>query len=538
MVLTAAQTTAFFENPEQMGIPHDTVVQLQQEGITTVDDLADFDKDSLQQLADNLRRPGGRVPDPNPGAAPGATIPTPPFVFGAKSQKRLLVACNLVRYYNTVGRPITAANMQWDTVMRNFEIQWKALKDRKDDEEPDVPKISKALPVIKWTEAFEDYLSRVIGVRTIPLAYVIRPDEDVPAAAPLLAAGQPHSAVHGSIETELVARASHAHALYRDDNSAVYHKLEEATRTTQYAASIKPFQRNKDGRGAWMALRNQYAGRDKWEAEIKRQENLLHTRKWKGQSNFSLEAFISQHRNAFVSMQACAEHVQYQLPNEHSRVGFLLDAIENSDAGLQAAMASIRTDDGPAGKRNNFEDAASYLLPYDPVAKKRSAGSKRGAAYISGVDLEEDEGTSTTQTSKPSIGKTGVHLRYHKPAEYMKLTSEQKLELKEWREKDPNAAKDSKKRKKDKGKLAQKKLKKTISKLVAKAINAKPVNDDKATASEEQDVDTAISAMVEAAVAKKLATVSSTTTTTPPATQQVSLKSILMKAKNAARPQG
>ena len=172
-MLTAAQTTAFFEAAAQMGIPHETVLQLQHEGISSVDDLADFDKDSLQQVADNLRRPGGRVPDPNPGAAPGATIPTPPFVFGAKSQKRLLVASNLVRYYDTVGRTITAANMQWNTVMKNFEVQWKALKDRKDDEEPDVPTISKALPIIKWTEAFEDYLSRVIGVRMIPLSYII-----------------------------------------------------------------------------------------------------------------------------------------------------------------------------------------------------------------------------------------------------------------------------------------------------------------------------------------------------------------------------
>ena len=159
MVLTAAQTTAFFEDVAQMGIPNNTVVQLQAEGITTVDDLDDFDKDSLQQLADNLRHPGGRVPDPNPNATPGATIPMPSFVFGAKSQKRLLVACHLVQYYNTVGQAMTAANMQWNTVMRNFEIQWKALKDRKDDEEPDVPKILKALPVIKWTEAFEDYLN-------------------------------------------------------------------------------------------------------------------------------------------------------------------------------------------------------------------------------------------------------------------------------------------------------------------------------------------------------------------------------------------
>ena len=40
-------------------------------------------------------------------------------------------------------------------------------------------------------------------------------------------------------------------------------------------------------------------------------------------------------------MQASAEHVQYQLPNEHSRVGFLLEVIQCSDPGLQAAMASV-----------------------------------------------------------------------------------------------------------------------------------------------------------------------------------------------------
>ena len=59
MVLTAAQTTSFFENVDQMGVQHATVVQLALEGIQTVDDLADFDKEALQQLVDNLRRPGG-----------------------------------------------------------------------------------------------------------------------------------------------------------------------------------------------------------------------------------------------------------------------------------------------------------------------------------------------------------------------------------------------------------------------------------------------------------------------------------------------
>jgi hypothetical protein len=47
-----------------------------------------------------------------------------------------------------------------------------------------------------------------------------------------------------------------------------------------------------------MALTSQYAGKDKWEQELKKQDDLLHTRVWRGQSNFTLERFVQQHRNA------------------------------------------------------------------------------------------------------------------------------------------------------------------------------------------------------------------------------------------------
>ena len=106
-------------------------------------------------------------------------------------------------------------------------------------------------------------------------------------------------------------------------------------------------------------------------------------------------------------MQASAEHVQYQLPNEHSRVRFLLEAIQCSDLGFQAAMVSIKTDNGLEGMRNNFEATTAHLLPYAPVAKKRSSGQKRGSAQISSV-----MDTSNTTMRKPSIGKAGVHLHY------------------------------------------------------------------------------------------------------------------------------
>ena len=90
MVLTAAQTTAFFEGNDQTGIPHATVLQFQPEGISGVDDLADFDKDSLKQLADNLHRPGGCIPDPNPAAVAGATIPTPAFCIRGQVASRIV----------------------------------------------------------------------------------------------------------------------------------------------------------------------------------------------------------------------------------------------------------------------------------------------------------------------------------------------------------------------------------------------------------------------------------------------------------------
>ena len=46
----------------------------------------------------------------------------------------------------------------------------------------------------------------------------------------------------------MIARADHTNGFYRDDNAQVYYKLEEATRGTQYAATIKPFQRRRNGR--------------------------------------------------------------------------------------------------------------------------------------------------------------------------------------------------------------------------------------------------------------------------------------------------
>ena len=48
---------------------------------------------------------------------------------------------------------------------------------------------------------------------------------------------------------------------------------------------------------------------------------------------------------------------------------------------------------------------------------------------------------SDATTKKPSIGKTGAHLHYHKNSEYRPLNQEQEDELREWRANNPNISK-------------------------------------------------------------------------------------------------
>ena len=384
-------------------------------------------------------------------------------------------------------------------------------------------------------------------MRYCPLLYVIRQNIAVPVTCPPLATNQPYSDKHGSIEMDLIARASHDHGLFHDNNAQVYYKLEEATRSTQYLDSIKPFQRCKDGRAAFEALNGQYAGADKWELELKKQNKLLHTRKWKGQGNYSLERFCQHHRNAFVSMQSCAEHVDFQLPNEHTRVGFLLDAIENNDLPLQAAMANIEEDIGDGtvanpGKRNDFEASVAYLLPKDPVARKRDSGARRGM-----TDIADLNANVSGFGDKKGIGKTGVHLCWHGKKEFMKLTQEQREELTCWREEKLKANPNFNKKRKDTDsnvseqgkKKRSKKEKREIAAVIEKKVNEKmeeKLKEAKELSKADNDVRSYIMGLFKPSNSTTPPTSKSAQVTASNAqstsSSRVTLQSILRRAKN------
>ena len=111
-------------------------------------------------------------------------------------------------------------------------------------------------------------------------------------------------------------------------------------------------------------------------------------------------------------------HTNCQLPNEHTRVGYLLDDIEHPDAVLQAAIASVRQNHN--NLRDDFEASVATLIPVDPFIK--SNASKKPVSYeISGVTSTHGRGL-----------KTGVDLRWYKPEDYRDLSTDAKRELREW----------------------------------------------------------------------------------------------------------
>ena len=378
VAFNAQQLTNFFTNAPQMALTDGVRTRLAQEGLTLVSDFTDFKSDQLGDAYKNMRTsipgiagiPLVRNADGVITAEAVAAIPAiPPILVSAKCALRLKIASIAYHYFTSIGREPTPANMNYTLVLKDFYVEYEALIALAKEDKPDVPVLHKNNPPLKWIESFKDCLFRSYGLRKTPLLYVIRNNATVPTEEddPLVVGKAFGSS--GSIVDELMLRLDHDDPLFKSDNASVYSLLEEATRSTVYASTIKPYARRKDGRSAWLSMVSSHAGADKWEQLHKEKSKFLMNTKWNGR-NYSLEKFTGMHRSSFVQLEEAALHVNFQLPTQHTRIGYLIDNINNADPDLRAAIASIRIDTN--NMRNDFEASVAFLLPVDPYTKHKA----------------------------------------------------------------------------------------------------------------------------------------------------------------------
>jgi len=415
MAPTALEETAFFTDAQQCGLGDRTRAKLQQEGVATMADTADFKDDDWDTFDTKCQRPGLTQ-----GTAREGLIQQLPFNFSLQAKKRLRVASNLARHYIATGREIEAQMMIHSTVGKVFEIQHEArLSQYKNNDDHEIPKCTATTSeqFIKWLEAFNTWLLLKMGVRKCPLAWITREDAQRPATLPALVAGKPYTEEGGSILGDMILFYDHDHPLYPEDNKAVYAALEEATRGTRWHTSVTTHSRKRDGRAAYTQLSSNHLSDDKWDKMIDDAKAVI-DKSWSGNTSITLESHIDNVRKAYQDMSSAAEHVAHQMPDDRTKVKDLLKTLETCEnSGVKAAIANIKL---PTNNlRDDFEGACKLLIPECPVAKKITVSKKS-------MRISDTKGVSF---DLPKKTPSGLDVRYYKPREWKRFNRDQRDEI-------------------------------------------------------------------------------------------------------------
>ena len=80
----------------------------------------------------------------------------------------MLDTSNYVQHCIVMGREVSPDHCCYK-VIQNFACQWKALEQQQDGTQPTPLAISNDLNVLRWSEAFGEYVMQKIGMRGAPL---------------------------------------------------------------------------------------------------------------------------------------------------------------------------------------------------------------------------------------------------------------------------------------------------------------------------------------------------------------------------------
>ena len=216
-------------NPNMRLMSDQAVNRITYKGITSYESLADFDKDSLKELARNCRETIPAVVE-DLAAGVQAEAAVPGAVISTQSLVHLRVASKAVKYYQFIRRTTDGTNLHYNNVLADFRIAYEAYEQLKEQDSPDAPDVKesdKEKRVIKWAPVFLDCMSRTFGVKG-PLAYVLRPTVEVTPKADDLLEPNSYYSESGSLQQELINRLSHGDALYKSDNKSVYMLIKKA----------------------------------------------------------------------------------------------------------------------------------------------------------------------------------------------------------------------------------------------------------------------------------------------------------------------
>ena len=174
--------------------------------------------------------------------------------------------------------------------------------DREDDTIIELPELKGHSNWTTYRDKFESNLSNMIGSRNIPLSYVT--DESERPRITRATAFLEVATMDLSDDSFFAANTTHHGPAYVEDNSKVWMLIKKSLLGHPPYHHIDEYERKRDGRGAWLALKAYYEGEDFVNKTI--QENLtkLRTLHYRGETQrFGFEQFIELQKECYKRLR-------------------------------------------------------------------------------------------------------------------------------------------------------------------------------------------------------------------------------------------
>ena len=387
------------------------------QGLNELEEFRLLKDEEVQSLCKVVRHPGGTIPNPQATiVGQPATLPNPGLSVSLRAENNLKLACYFLRYRERTSRDVGVQDITLDNV--------RTLHEHKDWEEAHEDVDAPTINTRDWPrtiDSIEEWLRGCLGVTKIPLAYVVRESEVATQVDPV--GGYP------SKQDELIARApiysaglQHT-ATYLADRARVWELLSELTRDQDCWSYVRPAQRTRDGRMAFMGLKGHYLGVNNVDNMSSKAERKLQTTTYTGEKRrWNFEKYVKVHIDQHAILEGLREH-GYAGIDPRSKVRHLLAGIKTSS--LDTVKTRIMSD---AQLRNDFD--ASVNLFQDFIEQTRSMQTKE-VTIAALKSTSSTKGNDTKSSIQPDMT---VEDTYYSRKDYAALSAAKKLGLKIKRE--------------------------------------------------------------------------------------------------------
>ena len=402
------------------------------EGVTSLDIIKDFSDDEVTSLCRTVRSPGGYMNNPNAGQ-PGqpdqiANRGTP---ISTIAEKNLKLLAYWLQFMHNTSRTIAIQDVQANN---NDVAEITGFKRRLDKWEDPTSIPDDIIDKKDWRKTFEridELLRQYMGVQYVPLAYLTREDGHI--------TDDPDGGWQ-SKEEELIGRcpiyvdANADPLVFTDDAASDNHKLWEVLadicNKKECWTYCKVGQRTRDGRRAYLALKEHYLGPNAVGNAASAAEAAIRETTYSGESRrWGFEQTATKLKDNFEILNGMKDQGHAGI-DPASQVRTLLAAIKTDK--LDAVKLQVNSN---VELRNDFDKTVSLFKEFIGQNKAMSGGSSLHIAEVTTDKYKGKKHGGYQGNGERKIQASEVEDRYYKRSEYKRFTEDAKLKLKRLRQK-------------------------------------------------------------------------------------------------------